>query len=107
MNLKGIKLTWLGHATFRIETPGGKTVIIDPWFVGNPICPQNEKDVKTVDVLLCTHAPADHIGAAVEIAMQHNLMVVAIYEMGTVVETRTGKEVSGMGTDSTQTVAQL
>ena len=24
MNLKGVKLTWLGHATFRIETPGGQ-----------------------------------------------------------------------------------
>ena len=22
MNLKGIKLTWLGHSTFRIETAG-------------------------------------------------------------------------------------
>ena len=31
MNLNGIKLTWLGHATFRISTPGGKTVLIDPW----------------------------------------------------------------------------
>ena len=30
MNLKGIQLTWLGHATFRIVTPGGQTVIIDP-----------------------------------------------------------------------------
>ena len=32
MNLKGIKLTWLGHATFRIETPGGKTVQGPPSF---------------------------------------------------------------------------
>ena len=40
MNLKGVKLTWLGHATFRIETPGGKTVIIDPWIMGNPMCPE-------------------------------------------------------------------
>src|ERR1700680_3792183 len=31
MNLNGIKLNWLGHATFRIETPGGKTILIDPW----------------------------------------------------------------------------
>ncbi len=50
MDLKGIKLTWLGHATFRIETPGGKTVIIDPWIMGNPACPEAEKKVKTVDI---------------------------------------------------------
>ena len=49
MNLKGIKLTWLGHATSRIETPGGKTVIIDPWVMGNPMCPAADKTVKKVD----------------------------------------------------------
>ena len=72
MNLKGIKLTWLGHATFRIETPGGKTVIIDPWVMGNPMCPETEKNVKKVDVLLCTHGHGDHIGDAVEIVKKHN-----------------------------------
>jgi len=36
MNLKGVKLTWLGHATFRMETPGVKTVLVDPWVMGNP-----------------------------------------------------------------------
>jgi L-ascorbate metabolism protein UlaG (beta-lactamase superfamily) len=30
-------------ATFRIETPGGKTVIIDPWVMNNPMCPEAEK----------------------------------------------------------------
>ena len=55
MNLKGIQLTWLGHATFRIVTPAGRTVIIDPWIMNNPMCPASEKSVKKVDVLLCTH----------------------------------------------------
>jgi L-ascorbate metabolism protein UlaG (beta-lactamase superfamily) len=55
MNLKGIRLTWLGHATFRIETPPGRTILVDPWVMGNPMCPEKEKDVKKVDVLLCTH----------------------------------------------------
>ncbi len=78
MNLKGIKLTWLGHATFRIETPGGKIVIIDPWVMGNPKCPDSEKQVKKVDILLCTHGHGDHIGDAVEIARQHNPVVVTV-----------------------------
>ncbi len=43
MNLKGIQLTWLGHATFRIETPGGQTIIIDPWIMNNPACPPPKK----------------------------------------------------------------
>jgi len=56
MNLKGIKLTWLGHATFRIQTPGGKIILIDPWVMNNPMCPENEKTLKHLDVMLCTHA---------------------------------------------------
>ena len=62
MNLKGIKLTWLGHATFRIETPGGKTVIIDRWVMEQtPKRPDSEKRVEKVDILLCTHGHGDHI----------------------------------------------
>ena len=78
MNLNGIKLTWLGHATFRIETPGGKTMIVDPWIMGNPACPEKDKDVKKVDVLLCTHGHGDHIGDAVEIVKKHDPVVVGI-----------------------------
>lgn len=81
MNLKGIKLTWLGHATFRIETPAGQTVLLEPWVMGNPKCPENEKDVKKVDVMLCTHGHTDHIGDAVEIGKKHNPKVVAIIEL--------------------------
>ena len=68
MNLKGIKLTWLGHATFRIETPGGKTSSSIPgsWII--PMCPEAEKKVKKVDILLCTHGHGDHIGDAVEVS---------------------------------------
>ncbi len=47
MKLNGIKITWLGHATFRIETPGGKTVLIDPWVMGNPKCPEKEKNFES------------------------------------------------------------
>jgi L-ascorbate metabolism protein UlaG (beta-lactamase superfamily) len=81
MNLKGIKLTWLGHATFRVETPGGKTIIIDPWVMGNPKCPAADKKVAKVDVLLCTHGHGDHIGDAVEIAKKHKPVVVGIPEL--------------------------
>src|ERR1700722_1586470 len=60
MNLEGVRLTWLGHPTFRMETPGGKTIFIDPWIMGNPMCPEAEKKVKKADVLLFTHGHGDH-----------------------------------------------
>jgi len=72
MNLQGNRLTWLGHATFRIETNDGTVIYIDPW-LSNPLCPEDEKQVKKCDVMICTHGHGDHIGDAVKIAKQHNL----------------------------------
>src|SRR5438552_10174629 len=82
LNLNGVTITWLGHATFRVETPGGKTILVDPWVMGNPMCPERDKAVTNVDILLCSHGHFDHIGDAVEIAKQHDPIVVAIPELG-------------------------
>jgi L-ascorbate metabolism protein UlaG (beta-lactamase superfamily) len=107
MILKGIKLTWLGHATFRIETPGGKTVIIDPWIMGNPACPASEKDVKKVDVMLCTHGHGDHIGDAVEIAKKHAPKVVGIPELIGWLEKKGVKHTAMMNKGGTQTLGDI
>jgi len=107
MNLEGIKLTWLGHATFRIETPGGKTVIIDPWIMGNPACPVAEKNVKKVDVMLCTHGHGDHIGDAVEIAKKHAPKVVGIPELVGWLEKKGVKQTAMMNKGGTQTVGDI
>ena len=32
-------ITWFGHSTFVIVTPGGKRIVTDPWLEGNPKCP--------------------------------------------------------------------
>jgi L-ascorbate metabolism protein UlaG (beta-lactamase superfamily) len=107
MNLSGIKLTWLGHATFRIETPEGKIVLVDPWVMGNPMCPQAEKDVKKVDVMLCTHGHGDHIGDAVEIARRHNPTVVGIPELCGWLGKKGVKNLAEMNKGGTQTVVDI
>jgi L-ascorbate metabolism protein UlaG (beta-lactamase superfamily) len=107
MNLNGIKLTWLGHATFRVETPGGKTILIDPWVMGNPMCPEKEKTVKKVDVLLCTHGHFDHIGDAVAIAKKHNPKVVGIPELCGWLEKKGVKQTTSMNKGGTQTVDDI
>ncbi|HEX8813987.1 MAG TPA: metal-dependent hydrolase [Terriglobales bacterium] len=107
MNLNGLKLTWLGHATFRIETPGGKTIIIDPWIMGNPACPPNEKNVKKVDVMLVTHGHGDHIGDAVEIAKKHKPTVVGIPELCGWLEKKGVENLAEMNKGGTQTVGDI
>ena len=59
MPSRGI-LTWLGHATFRIDTPGGKRVYVDPFLNGNPKCPPDEVEPERVDAIFITHLHADH-----------------------------------------------
>jgi L-ascorbate metabolism protein UlaG (beta-lactamase superfamily) len=107
MNLKGIKLTWLGHSTFRIETPEGKTLYLDPWISGNPMCPEGEKNVKQADVLLVTHGHFDHIADAVEVAKKHNATVVGIYELCAWLEKKGVKQIAPMNKGGTQKVADV
>jgi L-ascorbate metabolism protein UlaG (beta-lactamase superfamily) len=73
-------LTWLGHASFRIETPGGKRVYVDPWLSG-PTCPDSEKDPERVDLIALTHGHDDHVGDTVELWKKFNPPVVALVEL--------------------------
>jgi L-ascorbate metabolism protein UlaG (beta-lactamase superfamily) len=107
MELHGLKITWLGHATFRIVTPKGTHVLIDPWVMGNPACPDSEKQVKKVDVMLVTHGHFDHIGDAVALAKQHSPKVVCIPEMGAWLEKKGVKNVQSMNNGGTQQVEDL
>jgi len=107
MNLKGIKVTWLGHATFRIETPGGKTVIIDPWIAGNPACPEKDKSINHVDVMLCTHGHMDHIADAVDIGKKHDPATVGIFELCTWLEKKGVKQINPMNKGGSLTLGDI
>ena len=80
MDTRGVKLIWLGHGTFKVQTPGGKTILIDPWVEGNPACPERLKQFEKLDLMLITHGHFDHIADAVALAKKHKPVVVAIWE---------------------------
>ena len=40
----GIQLTWLGHATFKVEFEG-QTTLMDAWVMNNPSCPDELKNI--------------------------------------------------------------
>jgi L-ascorbate metabolism protein UlaG (beta-lactamase superfamily) len=73
-------LTWLGHASFRIDTPGGKRVYVDPWLSG-PTCPESERAPERCDVIALTHAHPDHVGSAVELGRQFEPRLVTMNEL--------------------------
>lgn len=75
------KFTWLGHATWKIETKGG-VIILDPFFDDNPSAPMKAADVKA-DFLLISHGHFDHVADAASIAKRCGATVVANYEIAT------------------------
>ena len=77
----GRTLTWLGHATFRVDTPRGKRIYIDPFLNGNPKCPDSEVEPERVDAILITHGHGDHYGDAVALAGKFGCTVVAPVEL--------------------------
>ena len=88
LQTRGNKLTWLGHSTFRITTPSGKVIVIDPWVQSNPMCPEPLKKFERIDTLLITHGHFDHIADAVDLAKQFKPQVVAIFETGVWLESK-------------------
>jgi L-ascorbate metabolism protein UlaG (beta-lactamase superfamily) len=60
-----VEVLWLGQATFKITTPGGKVIVTDPFLSGNPKTPAEYKDLAKlgkVDLILISHGHGDHVG---------------------------------------------
>ena len=76
-----VPLTWLGHASFRLDSPGGKRVYVDPWLTGNPKCPEAEQEPERVDLIALTHGHGDHVGDTVELWKQFKPPVIALVEL--------------------------
>jgi L-ascorbate metabolism protein UlaG (beta-lactamase superfamily) len=107
LRTRGNSLTWLGHAAFRITTPTGKVVLIDPWIASNPSCPPALKQFERVDTMLITHGHFDHIADAVELGKKFKPQIVGIYEIGQWLESKGVENVQAMNKGGTQRVGEI
>lgn len=107
MNLQGIHLTWIAHATFLIKTASGQTILIDPWLKDNPACPAEFKELKAVDTMLITHGHFDHTGDAVAVAQKHKPKVIGIIEICAWLQTKGVENTLQMNKGGTQAVGDV
>jgi L-ascorbate metabolism protein UlaG (beta-lactamase superfamily) len=72
--------TWYGHSCFEVRTPGGKVILLDPFF-RNPRSPRSADSIDRCDLLLVTHGHDDHMGDAVALASRLRPAWPCIHEM--------------------------
>jgi L-ascorbate metabolism protein UlaG (beta-lactamase superfamily) len=104
---KQVRFTWLGHATFLFDTPGGRRVLVDPWVRSNPSTPDAARRIGQLDLMLVTHGHEDHTADAVPIARESGAEVVAPYELALWLEQKGLKRVTGMNLGGTLAVLGL
>jgi hypothetical protein len=48
-----VEMTFYGNQHFKFVTPGGKTILINPWVKGNPDWPQDMKleELRKIDAI--------------------------------------------------------
>lgn len=101
------QLSWLGHGTFHLQTPGGRRLLLDAWVEHNPACPPawRERAEQRLDALLISHGHFDHIHDALDISRRSGAQTVAIFETADWLGKKGAARVTGMNKGGTLTVA--
>ncbi len=78
------QLLWYGQSAFKLTTPAGKVLLIDPWLT-NPVNPTGKADLAKLDradLILITHGHFDHVGDAAAIAQKTKAKLVSTADLG-------------------------
>lgn len=77
-----MKITWFGHASFRIEIED-QILLIDPWINGNPMLPEDQQQaaVEGATHILLTHGHFDHTADALGLTRSTGAPLVGIYDL--------------------------
>jgi len=107
LRMRGNKLTWLGHAAFRIVTPSGQVILIDPWLSSNPACPDSLKKPDRVDIMFFTHGHSDHFADAPILAKKFQPQIVAMPELCSWLGSHGAEKLVGMNKGGTVKVGDV
>jgi L-ascorbate metabolism protein UlaG (beta-lactamase superfamily) len=86
------QLTWYGQSAFKILTPTGKVLLVDPWLT-NPVFEKAKDELAAlehVDLILVTHGHSDHVGDAVEIGKRTRAKLVATFDLSAAIVSALG-----------------
>lgn len=98
---RGVTIAWLGHSATKIQTGGGKTILIDPWLRSNPSTPDDQKQIDRLDLMLITHGHFDHMSDAVSIAEATEPDVITNFEIAHFLEKKGIKKTNGINKGGT------
>ena len=75
------KIIYAGHSAIFFQTTN-KTIAIDPWLLGNPLCPEKLQTPENLDAIILSHGHEDHAGDAVRLAKNYGCKIFSPYELG-------------------------
>jgi L-ascorbate metabolism protein UlaG (beta-lactamase superfamily) len=96
------QLHWYGQSAYKLTTPSGKVLLIDPW-IENPANPNSKTDLANLtqaDLILVTHGHFDHVGNAIELGKKTKAKLVSTYDLGTAMVQRLGYPKDQVGFDT-------
>jgi L-ascorbate metabolism protein UlaG (beta-lactamase superfamily) len=78
--MASVKITYIGHASFRFESERGTVIYYDPWLDENPIATMSREDVDHADIVIVSHGHNDHMRDAFEVCGRTGATFVGNYE---------------------------
>jgi L-ascorbate metabolism protein UlaG (beta-lactamase superfamily) len=90
-----MKLTYYGHSCFSVHA-GGSTLLFDPFITPNELAKSIDVQKVAADFIFITHAHADHMADAVDIAKRTGAPVITNFEIAQWLEREGVADARGM-----------